>query len=378
MPSDLLSAAAPSPARPVPAGALDGAFEHLHVRHDAATGLLALICIDSTVLGPGDGGVRMRPYDTFEDAVADVTRLARAMTMKFAAAGEDRGGAKAVIIGDPRVDKSDALLRSFGRFVASLGGAYWAGEDAGLTLADMAVIGSETSYVSTLPVAAGGAGDIAPATAAGVVHAMRACVARVWGTEDLRGRTVAVQGLGACGANAVDLLVAAGADLVVTDVDAARVRLVLDRHAGAPVRAVAPDAILDQEVDVFAPFAFGGVIDAGALDRLRVQVIAGSANNVMVDEAIERKVVERGIVYAVDFIANAGGAIMDADHLRPGGIDPQRVARKLAAIGPRITGVLDLADHEGILPSEAASRLANERLAAAAGAGGRPSVTLTI
>jgi leucine dehydrogenase len=153
---------------------------------------------------------------------------------------------------------------------------------------------------------------------------------------------------------------------VVTDVDEARVRLVLDRHSGGRVRAVAPEAILDQDVDVFAPFAFGGVIDAAALDRLRVRVIAGSANNVMADDAVEREVVARGIVYAVDFIANAGGAIMDADHLQPGGIDPSRVARKLAAIGPRIAGVLDLADREGILPSEAAERLARRRLAAAA------------
>jgi leucine dehydrogenase len=363
---------------PLPAGALAGGFEQLVTCHDPAAGLLALVCIDSTVLGPADGGVRMRPYATYEDAVHDVTRLARAMTLKFAAAGELRGGGKAVIVGDPRRDKTEALLRRFAQVVDGLGGAYWAGEDAGLTLQDMEVLRRGTPYVTTLPEAAGGAGDIAPATAAGVLHAMRACVARVDGEATLAGRTVAVQGVGACGAHAVRQLLAEGASVVVADLDAERVDAVLRAHRGAPVRAVAPDRILDVRADVFAPFAFGGVIDREALRRLQVRVIAGSANNVMVSDAVEREVVDRGITYAVDFIANAGGAIMDADRFRPpaegvvGDHDrdrtldrdgvPRGVATRLAAIGARTTSVLERAARERILPSAAATALAEHRL----------------
>jgi leucine dehydrogenase len=346
--------------------------------HDPEVGLLALVCIDSTVLGPADGGVRMRPYATYEDAVHDVTRLARAMTLKFAAAGERRGGGKAVIVGDPRKDKTEALLRRFAQFVDGLAGAYWAGEDAGLTLQDMEVLHAETPYVTTLPTAAGGAGDIAPATAAGVLHAMRACVGRTLGVATLAGLTVTVQGVGACGAHAVRQLVAEGASVVISDIEADRVDAMLREHHGAPVRAVAPDQLLDVPADVFAPFAFGGVVDHDALDRLQVRVIAGSANNVMASPAVERAVLERGITYAVDFIANAGGAIMDADRFRAPaaassaegkgvpalGRDglPRAVARRLAAIGPRTTDVLDRAARDGSLPSVAATAFAEERL----------------
>lgn len=344
-------------------GALDAGFEQLVVCNDPAVGLQAIICIDSTLLGPADGGVRMFPYPDFAAAVADVTRLARAMTLKWAAAGEDRGGGKAVIVGDPRLDKTEALLRRFGQFVDALAGAYWAGEDVGLTLADMELVHLETPYVATLPASAGGAGDIAPATAAGVLHAMRTAVGRVFGDDRLAGRSVALQGLGACGRAALDQLVAAGANVTVADVDERRVRDAVDRYG---VHAVDPDAIVGLDVDVFAPFALGGVLDRATVDGLRARVVAGSANNQFVDDDAEHALVERGVVWAVDFVANAGGAIMDADRFRSGGPDPERVARKLEAIGGRIRAVLDLAADEGILPSAAARRLAESRLSAMA------------
>lgn len=347
------------PDRPHPAGMLDGSYEGLHICNDPEVGLLAVVCIDSTVLGPADGGVRMHPYPTFADAVGDVSRLARSMTLKWAAAGESRGGGKAVILGDPRRDKNEALLRRFGRFVESLGGAYWAGADSGLDLADMEVVHAETEFVATLPTHAGGAGDIAPATASGVLHGIRACGARAWGTSDLMGRRVALQGVGECGRHALDQLVAAGAEVVVTDVDEQRVRAAVTRHG---VRAVAPDAIYDVPADVFAPFALGGAVDRHRLERLDVAVICGSANNVMADDATEAEVVRRGIVYGVDFVVNAGGAIMDADRFAPDGFVVERVAAKLAAIGPRLDGVLDEATRGGILPSEAARRVAEARL----------------
>jgi leucine dehydrogenase len=348
-----------SSVRPQPPGILDGSYEGLHVCNDSGTGLLAVVCIDSTRLGPADGGVRMHPYPTFAAAVEDVSRLARSMTLKWAAAGEARGGGKAVIVGDPRREKTEALLRRFGRFVDSLGGSYWAGADSGLDLADMEVVHAETEYVATLPTHAGGAGDIAPATAAGVLHAMRACGRRAWGTGDLRGRRVALQGVGECGRHALAQLVADGAEVVVCDVDERRVRAAVEAHG---VRAVDPDAIYDVPADVFAPFALGGAVDRHRLARLDVSVICGSANNVMVDDATEAAAVRQGMVYGVDFVVNAGGAIMDADRFAPGGYEQERVAAKLAAIGPRLTGVLDAAERDGLLPSHAARRLAEARL----------------
>jgi leucine dehydrogenase len=285
------------------------------------------------------------------------------MTLKWAAAGEDRGGGKAVIVGDPRRDKTEARLRRFGQFVDSLGGQYWAGADAGTTLADMEVVHAETAFVATLPVRAGGAGEIGPATAAGAIHAMRACCERVWGDGSLRGRRVALQGLGSCGASALAALVAGGAEVVAADPDPAAVARAVEHHG---VRTVEPDAIYDVPCDVFAPFALGGVIDHNTLGRLDARVVAGSANNVMVDDEVEAAVVARGISYAVDFVANAGGAIVDAARFRAGGPDPAAVAAKLAAIGPRVVTVLERAATTGVLPSEAARGLAADRLAAMA------------
>jgi len=178
-------------------------YERLVVCNDSRVGLQAIICIHSTVLGPANGGVRMYPYASADEATLDVMRLARAMTYKWSAAGENRGGGKAVIIGDPRYDKSEALLRAFGRCVERLNGDYYVGEDVGITLEDMEVIHLETDYVATLPERAGGLGDIAPATARGAIEAMKACTEQVWGVPDLVGRKIALQGLGACGSAAL-------------------------------------------------------------------------------------------------------------------------------------------------------------------------------
>lgn len=354
--------------RPLPEGALDGDFEQLVVASDPASGLLALICIDSTTLGPADGGVRMLPYPTFAHAVADVTRLARSMTLKYAAAGESRGGGKAVIVGDPRTDRTEALLRAFGRAVDALGGRYWAGLDSGLTLEDMTVVHRETPYVATLPGEAGGVGDIAPATAAGVLHAMRACARRVWGTASLAGRRVSLQGVGACGSAALAELVAEGAVVTVADVDEGRARRAADLHGVAVVDA---EAIWSVPADVAAPFALGGAVDRATVEvlaRAGVRVLAGSANNVLAsdgpgDHTVEQALVDAGITWAVDFVANAGGCILDADRFHPGGHDPDRVAGRLAAIGARTHRVLDDAERDGVLPSVAATALAQARLA---------------
>lgn len=336
--------------------------EQLVVLRDASVGLVAVVCIDSTVLGPADGGVRMLPYPALDDAVADVSALARAMTLKWAIAGEDRGGGKAVIVGDPRTDKTPALFERFGALVHSFGGSYWAGADVGITPDDLAHVHAATPYVSTLPERSGGSGDIGPATAAGVRHAMRACVGRALGEPTLRGRRVALQGLGSCGAAALDQLVAEGAEVIATDVDERRMAAAVDRHG---IRTVEPDAIGDVAADVFAPFALGRVISERMADRLDVAVVAGSANNVMVDRAAEARLVARGVVYAVDVVANAGGAIADAHRITTGGHDRAALDTKLAAIGPRTLAVLDRAAADGVLPSVAAEQVAEERLARA-------------
>jgi leucine dehydrogenase len=345
----------------------DGVLSHMHREGfeklvfctDARVGLRAIICVHSTVLGPANGGVRMYPYASEADAVADVLRLARAMTYKWAAAGENRGGGKAVIVGDPASDKSEALLRRFGQFVDALGGEYYAGEDVGITLGDMEVIHLETDYVATLPEEAGGVGDIAPATARGAIQAMRACALHVWGEPQLGGRTVAVQGLGACGSVATRMLIEQGARVVATDVDAAKVERAV---AQGGVTAVAPEEIYDVEADVFAPFAMGGVINDDTLPRLRVRAVAGSANNIFADERHGDELERRGIVYAPDFIANAGGAIYDAEQFRKGGFQRERAARSVDRIYDRVLEVFARAELDGIPCYAAAYAMAEERL----------------
>jgi leucine dehydrogenase len=327
--------------------------------NEPAVGLRAVICIHSTLLGPANGGVRMYPYSSTEDAVRDGLRLSRAMTYKWAAAGENRGGGKAVIIGDPAKGKSEGLLRAFGRFVDGLRGEYYVGEDVGITLDDMQVIHLETDYVATLPAEAGGLGDIAPQTARGVIYAMRACARRVWGTPDLKGRSVALQGLGACGSNVLGQLVEAGADVIVTDVDGSRVEEMVRRHG---VEAIEPDAVYDASVDIFAPCAMGAVINAATVPRLNAKVVAGSANNVFAEEGDALALEQRGVVYAPDFIANAGGAIFDAEQFRKGGFNADRVANHLARIEDRVLEVFEIAERDGITSQAAAYVLAERRI----------------
>ena len=253
-------------------------FKKLLLCNDTDTGLRAVIAIHSTRLGPATGGLRMWTYATENDAIFDALRLARGMTYKYAAAGVNLGGGKAVIIGDPRKDKTEALMRAMGRFIDQQGGEYITGEDVGTTLDDMEMLYSETDHVVTLPVHAGGAGDISPATALGSVLATRACAMRVWETDDLSGRTIALQGLGVCGSKALRLLVEAGAKVIVTDVDPDKVNSAVKEFG---VTAVAPELIYDQDVDIFAPYALGAVINDDTIDRLKCRVVAGSANNIL-------------------------------------------------------------------------------------------------
>ncbi len=325
-------------------------------------GLRAIIAIHSTDLGPATGGLRMWTYDSEEDAIMDALRLARGMTYKYAAAGLNLGGGKAVIIGDPRTQKSEALLRAVGRFIQSLHGEYQTGEDVGITLDDLEVIHGECDYVVTLPEHAGGAGPIGPATAIGVLEAMKACCKEVFGSASLKGRRVTVQGLGAVGWPALELLVKEGAKVVVTDIDRAKVDAAR-RQFG--VKAVAPDAVYGQPCDVFAPFALGAVINDRTLRALRCKIVCGSANNQLAEERHGDLLDKRGILYAPDYIANAGGTIFDTDRLLKGGFNRERATRNVTRIGDRMRQVIALARRERIATYRAADRLAEERLAMA-------------
>jgi leucine dehydrogenase len=283
------------------------------------------------------------------------------MTYKYAAAGVNLGGGKAVIIGDPRTDKSEALMRAMGKMIDQLGGEYVTGEDVGTTLDDMELLYTETDHVVTLPEHCGGAGDISPATALGSIEAMRACAERVWGSPDLRGRSVALQGLGVVGSKALGLLVDAGADVRVTDIDPAKVAAAVEQHG---VTAVEPDAIYDEDVDIFAPYALGAVIDDNTVGRLQVKVVAGAANNILADDRHGDALIERGIVFAVDYIANSGGTIFDTDRYRKGGFQRERAMANVRRVGDRMRDVFAIADRDGIGYHRAADRLAEQRIAA--------------
>lgn len=328
---------------------------------DPETGLRAVIAIHSTELGPATGGTRMWTYPNGGAAIEDALRLAQGMTYKYAAAGVDLGGGKGVIIGDPRKDKTEAMLRAYGRFVDSLGGEYITGEDVGTTLDDMETIYQETDHVVTLPEHCGGAGDISPATALGSVMAAKACAERVWGTPDLRGRRIALQGLGVVGSKALAMMVEEGAEVVVTDVDEEKLASAREQYG---VKSVGPDEIYSQDVDIFAPYALGAVINDTTLPQLTCRVVAGSANNILAEPRHGDALEERGIVYAVDYIANSGGTIFDTDRLRKGGFDRERAMANVRRIFERTHEVFEIAAADRVPLYKAADRLAERRLAA--------------
>jgi leucine dehydrogenase len=328
---------------------------------DLDSGLRAVIAIHSTELGPATGGTRMWTYPDGGAAIEDALRLAKGMTYKYAAAGVNLGGGKGVIVGDPRRDKTEAMLRAYGRFVDSLGGEYITGEDVGTTLDDMETIYQETDHVVTLPEHCGGAGDISPATALGSVMATKACAERVWGTPDLRGRQIAVQGLGVVGSKALALMVEEGAEVVVTDVDEEKLALAREQYG---VKSVSPEEIYAQDVDIFAPYALGAVINDTTIPQLTCRVVAGSANNILAEPRHGDALEERGIVYAVDYIANSGGTIFDTDRLRKGGFNRERAMANVRRVFERTHEVFDIAADDHIPLYRAADRLAERRIAA--------------
>jgi leucine dehydrogenase len=321
-------------------------------------GLKAIIAVHSTLLGPGLGGVRMRPYGSLEEALTDVLRLSRGMTYKAAAAGINLGGGKAVILGDPKQDKSEALLRAFGSYVESLDGAYITAEDVGTNSADMEIILDETRWVTGVSVAQGGGGEPSPVTAFGVLQGMKAAVNWCFGDPSLDGRRVAIQGLGSVGFHLARYLRDEGAEVLAADIDAAAGERARDELG---VELVPSHEILEAECDVLAPCALGAVLNAQSIPRLRAKIVAGSANNQLADERQDGLALHaRGILYAPDFVGNAGGLINVYNELI--GYHRERAMQMCGGIYQNMTRIFEIAQVESIPTASAADRVAEERL----------------
>jgi len=330
-------------------------FEQLVFNYDETSGLKALICIHDTTLGPALGGTRMWVYEKEEEAIEDALRLARGMTYKAAVAGLNLGGGKGVVIGDPKKEKSEELWRAFGRFVQSLNGRYITAEDVGTSPQDMNFVSMETSSVVGLM---GTSGDPSPFTANGVWHGMQACAEKVYGSRSLKGKKVSVQGAGSVGYYLIKHLVEdEGAEVIVTDIDQDRIELVKKEFG---VKAVAPEEIYSADVDIFAPCALGAVINDETLPQLKCKIVAGGANNILAEERHGEEIEKKGILYAPDYVINAGGLINVADELK--GYNKERALQSVAGIYDSVKMVLDIADRDNIPTYKAADRLAEERI----------------
>lgn len=327
--------------------------------NDARTGLKAIIAVHNTVLGPSLGGTRMWKYNHESEALEDVLRLSRGMTYKSSLAGLNLGGGKAVIIGDSRKDKSEALFRRFGQFVDSLGGKYITAEDVGISTKDITYVSQETDHVAGLPEHLGGSGDPSPVTAYGVYMGMKAAQKKLSGNDSLDGKKVVVQGVGHVGEYLVSHLVKEGAQVVITDIFEDRVREVCRKYK---VSAIAPEDVYTQDMDIYAPCALGATVNDATLEQLRCSIICGAANNQLKEEELHgRRVREMGILYAPDYLVNAGGIINC--YWEKVGYSREAAMSGTEAIYDTTLKIFNLADAENIPTFRAANNLAEARIA---------------
>ncbi len=325
--------------------------------YDNVSGLKTIIAIHSTALGPALGGTRFFPYETEDDALEDVLRLSRGMSFKAAAAGLDLGGGKAVIIGDPRTDKSERLLRAYGRIVDSLQGRYITAEDVGTTTTDMDIVRRETRWALGNSVAEGGAGDPSPVTARGLYAATRAVCQTLWGDPDVSLRRFAVQGVGKVGSAFVQLLVENRAEVIVSDAYEPAIEAAAEKYG---VKSVPPDEILGVDCDILSPCALGAVIHKDNIAGLNCQAIVGSANNQLATDDDAQLLMERDILYAPDFVVNAGGLINVYDELQ--GYSRTRALHRVDSIYDATMRILQTSTAEGISPNQAAIKVAERRI----------------
>lgn len=336
--------------------------EGVHFFHDEASGLRAVIAIHSTALGPSAGGTRMWDYPDSMSMVTDVLRLSQGMSYKNAMASIPHGGGKAVIWGNSKTDKSEALFRAFGRAVDSLQGRYYTAEDVGIDTADIEIAAQETKFAAGLTSSAAASGDPSPVTAEGVFRGIKQCAMRAFGNDDLNGRTVAVQGVGSVGGYTCQHLAEAGANLVITDIDQ---EALADIKAKTGAKIVAPDEIYDVDADIFSPNALGAIINEETLKRLKVKVIAGGANNQLVIPQMGEFVRRAGIIYAPDYVINGGGIINVAAEIS-GTYSREWVGGKLDTLMGTLGSVIDEALSNDEPTNIVADRIAKDRIAAGA------------
>jgi len=339
----------------------DAGHEQVVFCQDPQTGLKAIIAIYSTALGPALGGTRFYPYPSEEAALTDALRLSKAMAYKAACAGLDLGGGKGVIIGDPTTDKSEPLLRSYGRMVEALGGRYFTACDVGTFVPDMDVVARETRFATGRSPELGGAGDSAVLTAYGVFQSMRAAAQHRWGSPSLAGRRVAVEGVGKVGHLLVEHLVEDRATVLVSDVSESAVRRVQEAFPQVEARSVEELPLAD--VDVYSPCALGASLSDELVPELRASVVCGAANNQLAHPGIEKQLADRGVLYAPDYVANAGGVIQVGDEALNDRFDFDRAKAHAAKIFDTTLSVFQLGDAEGVPPVVAADRLAERRMA---------------
>ncbi|MFI8004107.1 Leu/Phe/Val dehydrogenase [Streptomyces sp. NPDC086010] len=340
-----------------------GGHEQVVICQDRATGLKAVIALHSTALGPALGGTRFYPYASEAEAVADALNLSRGMSYKNAMAGLDHGGGKAVIIGDPEQIKSEELLLAYGRFVASLGGRYVTACDVGTYVADMDVVARECRWTTGRSPENGGAGDSSVLTAFGVFQGMRASAQHLWGDPTLRGRKVGVAGVGKVGRHLVEHLLSDGAEVVVTDVREESVRRITDLHPQVSVAADTDTLIRTEDLDIYAPCALGGALNDETVPVLTAKIVCGAANNQLAHPGIEKDLADRSVLYAPDYVVNAGGVIQVADELH--GFDFDRCKAKASKIFDTTLAIFARAKADGIPPAAAADRIAEQRMAEA-------------
>jgi leucine dehydrogenase len=333
--------------------------EQVLLSHDPSCGYLGIIAIHDTTLGPALGGTRFWQYSSTDEAITDALRLARGMTYKSAVAGINLGGGKSVIIGDNRRPDREALFRAHGRFIETLGGRYITAEDIGTSPADMEYIKLETDHVAGL---LGLSGDPSPVTAYGVYVGMKAAAKVRWGSDELSGKAIAVQGAGKVAYSLMQHLHAEGARLIVTDIDGEKVKRAV-REFGA--RPVDPDAIYDQDANIFSPNALGAVINDETLPRLRVEIVAGGANNQLAEDRHGDELEKRGILYAPDYVINGGGVINVYGELHRWPVE--RAKKKAGEIYETLLRIFEIAKRERIPTYQAADRLAKQRITAVAG-----------
>lgn len=334
-----------------------GDHEQVVYCHDKDCGLKAIIAVHNTTLGPALGGTRMWPYKNEEEALVDVLRLSKGMTYKASTAGLNLGGGKAVIIGDPKKDKTEAMFRTFGAYVNSLNGKYITAEDVGTTVHDMAYIFMETPYVTGIPVSFGGSGDPSPFTAHGVLMGIKASVKEKLKTDVLKGVRVAVQGLGNVGFHLVEYLVKEGALVTVADIDKERVQRVATKFNLNPVD---PETIVTSDCDVFAPCALGAVINDQTISKLKCKIVAGGANNQLAEHRHGDALLELGILYAPDYVINAGGLMNVFVELE--GYSRERAFEKTTQVYDNLMQVFRMSNEERIATHRAADRLAEKRI----------------